>query len=208
VKVAAIVPAYNEERTIGTVIKCLLECTAIDEIVVVSDGSFDKTAQIAREFPVHVVELKENIGKGGAMKAGSEAVKSDILLFIDADLVGLECKHIDSLLAPVLAKRAAMSIGVFAEGRLSTDLAQKIAPNLSGQRAITRELFESVPKLRQTRYGVEVALTRYAEQHKIKVVEVPLPRVSQVMKEEKHGLRRGLRARMKMYWEIIKSIRL
>lgn len=207
-KVAAVVPAYNEEQTIGTVIKCLLECPAIDEIVVVSDGSVDKTAEIAKGFPVHVVELKENVGKGGAMKAGSEAVESDILLFVDADLVGLQSKHVESLVAPVLAGEASMSIGIFEEGRLSTDLAQKIAPNLSGQRAIKRELFESVPKLIDTRYGVELALTRYAEQHKIKVVEVRLPQLSQVMKEEKHGFSRGLRSRLKMYWEIIKSIRL
>ncbi len=206
-KVAAIVPAYNEEKTVGAVIKVLLQCPKIGEIVVVSDGSTDKTALIARQFPIQVVELKENVGKGGAMKAGVSATAAEVLLFIDADLVGLRNAHLESLLAPVLAERCAMSIGVFAEGRLPTDLAQKIAPSLSGQRAVKRELFESVPKLEHSRYGVELALTRYAEQRGIPVVAVPLPELSQVMKEEKHGLRQGFSERLKMYWEILKSIR-
>ena len=101
-----------------------------------------------------------------------------------------------------------MSIGVFSEGRRSTDLAQKIAPSLSGQRAVRKDLFDQVPKLEQSGYGVEVALTHFAEKHDVEIVRVPLPTVSQVLKEEKRGLVKGLSARLKMYWDIMRSLRI
>lgn len=205
---AAIIPAYNEEKTVGSVIETLLYCPAIQEIIVVSDGSSDSTAQVARAYPVKVIELKENLGKGGALKAGAAKTECPVLVFLDADLVGLRCKHVEALLEPVLSASTAMSIGVFSEGRPSTDLAQKIAPSLSGQRAVKKALFDSVPKLEDSRFGVEMALTRYAEQCGIEVATVPLPALSQVVKEEKLGFVRGLEARLKMYLDIIRSIKM
>jgi len=206
--VAAIVPAYNEEQTIGPVIEALLECRRLEEIIVVSDGSDDRTAEVARRYPVKVLELEQNVGKGGAMKAGANETNCEVLLFVDADLVGLHTEHIEALLEPVLSGRTAMSIGVFSEGRRSTDLAQKLAPALSGQRAVRKDLFDQVPNLEHSGYGVEIALTQYAERHNVEIVRVPLPTVSQVMKEEKRGLVEGMRARLKMYWEIVRSLRI
>ena len=92
--------------------------------------------------------------------------------------------------------------------RRSTDLAQKLAPALSGQRAVRKDLFDQVPNLEHSGYGVEIALTQYAERHNVEIVRVPLPTVSQVMKEEKRGLVEGMRARLKMYWEIVRSLRI
>lgn len=207
-RVAAIVPAYNEEHTIGPVIEALLACSTLDEIIVVSDGSDDRTVEVARRYPVKVVELEENVGKGGAMKAGAEQTSCEVLLFVDADLVGLQQQHIAALLEPVLSGRTAMSIGVFSEGRRTTDLAQKLAPSLSGQRAVLKELFDQVPNLEHSGFGVEVALTQYAERCNVEIVRVPLPTVSQVMKEEKRGLVKGFCARLKMYWDIVRSLRL
>lgn len=207
-RVAAIVPAYNEEQTIGPVIEALLECRRLEEIIVVSDGSDDRTAEVARRYPVKVLELEQNVGKGGAMKAGANETNCEVLLFVDADLVGLHTEHIEALLEPVLSGRTAMSIGVFSEGRRSTDLAQKLAPALSGQRAVRKDLFDQVPNLEHSGYGVEIVLTQYAERHNVEIVRVPLPTVSQVMKEEKRGLVEGMRARLKMYWEIVRSLRI
>lgn len=76
--------------------------------------------------------------------------------------MGLHTEHIEALLEPVLSGRTAMSIGVFSEGRRSTDLAQKLAPALSGQRAVRKDLFDQVPNLEHSGYGVEIALTQYA----------------------------------------------
>lgn len=205
--VAAIVPAYNEAHTIGDILHVLQECPDIDEIIVVNDGSSDDTAEIVARLGVRVVNLYPNRGKGGAMKAGSQVTAADILLFIDADLVGLAESHCCDLLRPVLDGRADMTIGVFSGGRPATTLAQKITPFLSGQRAIRREIIEDIPELEDSRYGVEVAISRYAASNCIRVERVILQDVSQIMKEEKQGFLPGARNRLKMYWEILKVLR-
>jgi hypothetical protein len=131
-----------------------------------------------------------------------------MLLFLDADLLGLEPHHVRDLLQPVLKGETEMAMAVFSGGRLATDLAQKIAPFLSGQRAITRRLLERIPALSVSRFGVEVALTQYVHEHGITVRRVPWHDVTHVMKEEKLGLAKGFMARLKMYWEILLSLRL
>lgn len=206
-KVAIVIPAYNEADNIARVLRRATRCRFVHEVIVVCDGCEDDTAAVARRFPVQVVELATNVGKGGAMMAGVNATDADIILFLDADLVGLRTSHIRSLLEPVTSGRADMSLGVFDHGRFATDLAQRLMPVLSGQRAVRREILEGVPELAQSRFGVEVALSRYADRQGFRVVKVRLPGLAQVMKEEKAGVWRGFRARMKMYWEIIKSYR-
>ena len=206
-KVAAIVPAYNEEQTIDDVVRALIHQPSIDEVVVVNDGSEDATAKRAQQHPITFVDLAENRGKGGAMVAGVQATDADVFLFLDADLVGLEQMHIEALLQPVLDERAQMSIGVFEEGRLATDWAQKLAPFLSGQRAIHRDLWNRISELEASRYGVEVTLSRQAEKLGAAVETVVLRDLSQVMKEEKRAFLKGLVLRMKMYWEIVRSVK-
>lgn len=208
VKVAAVIPAYNEEANIARVLRVLAPMEVIHEIIVVSDGSRDGTARVARGYPrVKVIELERNVGKGGAMMAGVRHTDADVILFLDADLIGLRRTHIKALLDPVLSGQVDMTLGLFDEGRLATDLAQRLAPQLSGQRAVRRELLDQVPGLDSSGFGVEMALTRYAEKHGARVARVPLRNVAQVMKEEKAGLWRGLCARARMYWEIIKVLR-
>jgi len=205
-EVIAIIPAYNEERNIGEVLSVLKRVDLIKRIIVVSDGSTDNTVNVAKSYGVEIIELLENRGKGGAIKAGLEKVKSDVVLFLDADLLGLTEKHVHNLVEPVLSGEADMTIGIFEKGRIATDLAQKMAPHLSGQRAIKFSLLEKISDLDVARFGVEVALNRFMESANIKVKEVILHDMSHVMKEEKMGVLKGMAARMKMYWEIIKYL--
>ncbi|MHB1610978.1 MAG: glycosyltransferase family 2 protein, partial [Sulfobacillus sp.] len=101
-RVAAIIPAFNEELNIGTVLRVLKAVPEIDDIIVVNDGSTDQTSRVARELGVRVLDLEENSGKGSALKAGAEQVQADIVLFLDADLLGLTVEHVQELLRPVL----------------------------------------------------------------------------------------------------------
>ncbi len=205
VRVAAIIPAYNEARTIGAILPVLKKCPQVNQVIVVSDGSTDHTVRIARSFKgVEVMELSRNIGKGGAIMAGLKRTQAEVLLLLDADLIGLTPAHIDFLLTPVLEQGISMTVGVFNRGRIVTDLAQKMAPFLSGQRALTRSLLESVAYLDISRFGIEVMLHRYVEEHGIPTIEVYLSDLSHVLKEEKFGLWKGFLARLQMYWEILK----
>jgi len=206
-KTAAIIPAYNEERTIGAIIEAVSQVPLICETIVVSDGSTDNTAQVARSYNAKVIELAENMGKGGAMAVGVNQTDADIVLFLDADLVGLQPHHVVDLVLPVADGRAEMTVGVFEHGRLATDLAQLIAPYLSGQRAVKKCLLAQLSHLELTRFGVEVALTRFAKTAGISVAEVELKDMTHIMKEEKLGVFRGFLARIRMYWEIAKSVR-
>ena len=204
--VTAIIPAYNEELTIASVVNCLRNVEKIQKIIVVSDGSTDNTAEIAKESGADVIELEENVGKGGAIKAGVNECGTEIILFLDADLIGLTEKHVLDLIEPVLENAADMTIGIFRNGRMVTDLAQKVTPYLSGQRAIRKSIIDKMPNIDITRYGVEVALTKYVEKFSIRVQEVDLPDMTHVTKEEKLGLLRGVQARLKMYWDIVKVL--
>ncbi len=200
----AIIPAFNEEKTIGNVLSVLQKVAPpLDRIIVVSDGSTDKTVQTAQSFGVEVVALAKNRGKGAALKAGLDNFSTDIVLLLDADLIGLTPAHVHSLLEPVRQGEADMTVGIFEKGRIATDLAQKLAPYLSGQRAIRSSLLAEITDLEKARYGVDLALSRFTESAGLRVKEVILPDMTHVMKEEKLGVYRGLVARMKMYWEII-----
>jgi polyisoprenyl-phosphate glycosyltransferase len=204
VKITAVIPAFNEEKTIAGVLSVLVDVPEIEEIIVVSDGSTDRTKEVADSFNVTVVSLAENRGKGGAIKAGLDKNRAEIVLFLDADLIGLCHKHVYQLLEPVASGKADMSIGIFENGRVATDLAQKVAPFLSGQRAVRRSVLEEINDLDLTRFGVEVALTQLVDELNLPVAEVYLHDLTHMTKEEKMGVIKGLAARMKMYWEIVR----
>jgi glycosyltransferase involved in cell wall biosynthesis len=205
-KAAAIIPAYNEEATIGAVIDTVKKVPRVGQVVVVSDGSTDRTVHIARQRGVRVIDLKTNIGKGGAMKRGIQSTAAGVLLFLDADLVGLTERHVEALIDPVVEGQAEMSVGLFEGGRMATDLAQAVAPFLSGQRAVRREIIEEIGDMDIAGFGVEVALTKHVRARNYRVENVMLSGLTHRMKEEKLGFVRGLVARLRMYWEIVRNV--
>ncbi|MEW6723701.1 MAG: glycosyltransferase family 2 protein [Bacillota bacterium] len=204
--VTAVIPALNEEKTVGCIVALLRRMPEVSEVVVVDDGSTDRTSQVASESGARVITLPENIGKGGAVRRGVEAANTEVVLFLDADLRGLTEQHIRDLLNPVLLGGADMSLGLFDQGRVATDLAQAVTPYLTGQRAVRRWLLEDMNGMDLTGFGFEVALTRRAKERGARVIEVTLKDLTHVMKEEKLGLVKGFMARMRMYWEIMKTV--
>lgn len=205
-KVSCIVPAYNEETRIGAVLSAVCACDLVDEVIVVNDGSRDKTSEVARAFPkVAVVDLAFNVGKGGAIAAGLENASGEILLLLDADLVGLEVKHVEALLKPVL-EGTDMTLGLFKKGKLWSDAAQAITPAISGQRALRRDILAAVPNLIACRMGVEVAIHQAAKDLGCSIKKVDLDGVTHTPKEVKFGLVRGATARARMYAEIGRTI--
>ncbi|HSW10960.1 MAG TPA: glycosyltransferase [Bacillota bacterium] len=202
-RVTAVIPAYNEERTVAEVVRAVIASPLVADVVVVNDGSRDGTSLAASRAGARVIDLPENRGKGAAIQAAVAASEGEALLLLDADLVGLEPDHVQRLLSPVLAGEADMTIGVFERGRTFTDLAQAITPGLSGQRAVLRSLLQGVAGLDLVRFGTEVSLNRTAERSRARVVTVQLPRLTHVMKEEKMGFARGFLARLRMYADIL-----
>ena len=204
--VSAIIPAYNEALNIGSVLAVLKQVPEVGEIIVVDDGSVDGTAEVARLNGAIVLSLSENQGKGGAMKAGAAIAHGEVVLFLDADLVGLTVEHVRELIVPVMSETSDATVGIFEGGRASTDWAQAMAPFLSGQRAMKRQLLVGFEHIDMAGYGVELQLHRQLKRLGIVPREVVLHDVTQVVKEEKLGLVKGFSARIRMYWEIIREI--
>lgn len=199
---AVLIPAYNEAATIAQVVGTAF-AAGLGPVLVVDDGSQDDTVARATQAGARVLELGHNRGKGGAVYAGALELATDVVVLIDADLIGLCPHHLRALAEPVLSGAADMTRGVFTGGRWSTTAAQHLAPQLNGQRAVRRELLASVPNLAVSRYGVEVAITEAARRDGWRTVDVPLEGVSQVMKEEKRGFLAGFMTRIRMYGEIL-----
>lgn len=205
-RTAIIIPAYNEGTRLAAVLATIVRLPAEWEVIVVDDGSHDNTAEIARRFPrIEVLRLSVNQGKGAAMCAGVALTQADVLVFLDADLRGLQPEHVQNLVAPVAAGSAEMSVGVFRGGRGSTDFSHVIAPWVSGQRAIRRELFLSLNAAGASRQGIELLLTRAARERGWRVIFLPWRGVTHAMKEEKLGLIAGHVARWRMYREILQT---
>ena len=201
--VAAVIPAYNEEHRIRGVVDAVKRSEAVNELIVVSDGSTDGTYEVVRDDPaVRAIQLTRNVGKAGAMYAGALRARSDWLLFFDADLMGLTPHHVHRLLEPVRRDEADMAVGVFHGGRLLTDLAQYLAPSITGQRVVRRDFFLGLPDIREVRYGVEMAIGFHARRQGLRISSVVLHGVSHPMKEEKLGPLRGSTARARMYYEM------
>ncbi len=195
-RVAVVIPAFNEEQTVGAVVQAALTLTP--EVIVASDGSGDDTAGAARRAGAQVVELSVNAGKGPALLAALHAAQAEFVVMLDADLVGLTREHLELMLRPVLAGTLDMSIGVFEGGGFVTDWGNKLTPHLSGQRACRRDWLLGVPDLAVERWP-EPAITAHLRSSGARWDYVELPQVAQVVKEKKRGFWQGAKARTKMY---------
>lgn len=203
VAASVVIPAFNEAERIGPVLEAALDSELADEVVVVCDGCTDGTAEVAGRYPgVRVIDLHHNLGKGGAMAKGVAVARGDVIVFVDADLIGLRGRHVDAILRPVLSGEVGMAIGVFRGGKFWSDTAQRISPYISGQRAMRRSFFASIPYLEEIRMGVEVTINTYAKRQRLRIRRIVLSGVSNTHKERKLGLVKGTAARAKMYAEI------
>jgi glycosyltransferase involved in cell wall biosynthesis len=157
VRAAAVIPAYNEASTVGEVVQVALQATLIDEVVVVDNASTDDTAAVATKAGARV-EACTVPGKGQAMASGVAATEAPVIIFLDADLVGLAPAHVDRLADAVLSGRAGMACGLFDRGPVLNRLFLRVLPILTGQRGLRREIFEGLHHKDQRGWRIEAAL--------------------------------------------------
>ena len=203
--ISAIIAAYNEEKTIAEVLTALTRNPLIDEVVVVSDGSTDATVEIARSFDVTTIALRENRGKGYAMRVGVDYARYDILFFVDGDMFALTNRHIESLIRPVLSGECDMNIGVRNRGPIRNffHLQMKVGPVLSGIRVMRREVWETVPVRYQERFKIEAALNFFCSQAGYQQQQTVIYQLGHLVKESKRGLWPGLTSRWEMSREVV-----
>jgi len=160
--VVAIIPAYNEGPRIGAVLGALAASSQVRRILVVDDGSTDDTANVARAFGAEVLAMPQNGGKGEAMRAGLRASTESVVLFLDADLVGLKPGHVARLLAPVVNGSCVMAVGVHDYNNDVWFQLQRALPRISGQRAVLRRVLQMVPDTFWRGFRIEAGINALA----------------------------------------------
>lgn len=185
--ITVVIPAYNEEGYIEQTLNAINNWAIKAEVIVVNDGSTDRTEQILKGYDVIAFTLKKNRGKGQALMEGIKNANGDVLLFLDADL-GQSAKEAEKLIYPILEGKADMTIAILPKAKtkggfgLVKNFAQKgiyfltgfnaTAP-LSGQRAMKREIIEQLQLV--DGFGIEVGLTIDTIRKGYSIVEVEVP---------------------------------
>jgi glycosyltransferase involved in cell wall biosynthesis len=198
--VAVVIAAKDEEARIAATVTAARSIPGVELVVVVDDGSGDRTAVVARSAGAHVVRHQRNQGKAAAMQTGAAAVDAAtrrgdrravaeglLLLFLDADL---EASAVQAapLIGPVRDGTADMTIAVLPEqataggghglvvGLARSGIRQATGwtatQPLSGQRCLTPEAFAAARPLAGG-FGVETGLTIDLLRQDYRVLEVP-----------------------------------
>jgi len=209
-KISLIIPAYNEEKRIRETIKrakdVLSKLGIKDfEIIVVDDGSTDKTFEEAKKENVIVVGYKKNKGKGYAIKYGSKFASKDLITFLDADSE-INPKQIKILLDYMEKHNADFVIGSKRHKLSKIEYYPLIRKILSiSYNIIVRLLFhfnvkdtqagiklvkskalkKILPYIRVKRFAFDVELLAYAKKFNYKIVEAPI-----ILKFSKRGIGR------------------
>jgi glycosyltransferase involved in cell wall biosynthesis len=210
----AIVPAFNEEESVGHVID---EIRAVDpgfDIVVVDDGSTDRTAGVAADRAAFVVRLPFNLGIGGAMQTGYRFALEhgyDIAVQIDGDGQH-DPAQLSKILGPVVEGEADLVVGsrfvgpgayrstaarrigirIFA-GVVSAVVRQRVTDTTSGFRAVNRKAIALFAADYPHDYP-EVEATVMCVKHKLRLTEVP------VEMRERSGGRSSITAIRSIYY--------
>lgn len=161
-QVSCIIPAYNEERTIASVVKTCLKTPEIAEVIVVNDGSTDGTLQILRGFgnKIKLISFEKNRGKSYVMVAGIKKAKGSIIFFCDADLIKIKRSHFSRVIRPLKLGLADQVLAI-----RETDLAP--FKKLTGERAYFRaDLLPHLKRMEKTKFGVETYLNHIFENKK------------------------------------------
>lgn len=187
-KTTAIICAYNEENTITNILKDVYELQLFNEVIIINDGSNDKTRKFIRELKKAInikdVHLPSNMGKGFAMAKGVEISSSEYLVFIDADLSNFTRTHALGLLNPVLTGEADMVLGQ----PTKTLIHPSINPfkTLSGQRALKKkDIIPILKKMKTAGYGVETLINMHFKANNKTVNYVSLENLTHPTKFQK-----------------------
>jgi glycosyltransferase involved in cell wall biosynthesis len=216
-KIAVVIPAFNEAQAIGDVVRAV-PADGIQDIIVVDNDSTDDTAKLAALAGARVIHEPRR-GYGSACLAGAKAARgSDVIVFLDGDHSD-DPRQLDAIASPVVQDRADLAIGSRIGG-----LIEKGAMPLHGQlgnrlivwllrllyglrisdigsfRAIrTDALFDL--KMEQMTYGWPVEMVIKAARKKLRVQSVPITYRRRIGRSKVTGTVKGtLMAAYYMFW--------
>ena len=189
--VVAVIPAYNEERFIGSVV--LRAHKLVDKIMVVDDGSIDATAEIAQSAGATVMHHDQNKGKGVALNTGFEYARQlepELVITLDADGQHIP-EEIVKLSAPIIDGKADIVVGSRYLEKTSQVPRHRVlghhffniitgqasgvplTDSQSGFRAFSKRALEAI-YFRSNGFSVECEMQFLASEQKLNIVEVPI----------------------------------
>lgn len=201
--VSVIIPAFNEATTIGRVVAEAVGHPDVREVLVVDDGSDDRTAELAAAAGARVITRHENGGKGAALAVGVSEASEDILLFLDADVTGYTHATLSRIIDPVRSGRYEMFVGIRARQTYWLNRVLRYFPIIGGERALTRELWDAVPALHKQGFQIEIAMNYSAKQTRKGMGFELISGTSHNVKERKYGLLVGLLRRAGMIRDVV-----
>ena len=194
--ISVVIPAFNEEHNIGYVLNSIHEVLKktgfLYEIIVVDDGSVDRTAEVAKEHNVILVGNETNSGKGAALKAGFIKAKGQFIVTMDAD-GSHQPDDIPALIVPVLRNEVDVVVGsrfINRIGKNSTSrlhlignsiiniiilflMGKNISDSQSGFRAFKRNVLNKLP-VSSSHYEIESEMTIKMLKNGFKIKEIPI----------------------------------
>ncbi len=189
-KLIAAIPAYDEEKYIGTIV--LKARQYVDEVIVVDDGSTDNTSSVASLAGATVIQHKENKGKGAAIQtilAEARKKNPDILVLLDADFQH-DPDEIPILIKPIISDGFDLAIGSREQQRDNIPRYRRAGQRvlsyfsriLSGKRVIDSECgYRALSpraiaelRLKQQGFAIETEMIAAATEKGLKITEVPI----------------------------------
>jgi glycosyltransferase involved in cell wall biosynthesis len=213
---SVVMPCFNEERTVAEAAKRVLESPYTQELIVVDDGSTDRTLEIANALDdprVKVIAQQPNQGKGAALRAGFKACTSRFVIINDADLE-YDPADYQQILEPMLDERADVVYGSrFLGGRAHRVLyfwhsaGNKLLTTLSNMftnlnltdmetcyKAFRREVIEAF-EIEEDRFGFEPEITAKVSKAGWRIYEVGISYAGRTYADgKKIGWRDGFQA--------------
>ena len=211
-RVSFLIPAYNEEATIGEVLDRIAALALDAQVVVVDDGSRDRTAEIAAEHGATVIR-QANQGKGAALRAAIAAIDGDVAVIQDADME-YDPAEVPELIGPIVrgvadvvygsrlrggkAQRAYLFWHLVGNRFLSLLTSVLYNTTLSdmetGYKAFRADVLRSLD-LRENRFGVEPEITAKICKRRLRIYELPISYYGRTYEEGKNiTWRDGFRA--------------
>ena len=209
--ITAVIPAYNEEKTIAKVVE--ETCRYVNQVVVVDDGSTDGTPEVARSAGAMILRHSHNAGYGASLATGFKYVKNNgagILVVLDADGQH-DPGQIPQLIAPIIEGKADVVIGsrfmddeqksqMPAYRRFGIGVVNKawrfassdsMTDTQCGFRAYSRRAIDGID-IKESGMSASLEVLDQASDHNLKVVEVPVSvrygGDTSTMEPGKHGM--------------------
>ena len=193
-KIAVLIPCYNEERTIGSVVSDFKKQLSEALIYVYDNNSNDNTAIFAQQAGA-IVQSEKRQGKGHVLRSMFRQIDANIYIMVDGDGT-YPAERVHDLIAPIISGDADMVCGSRLHPQAESDFKWlnwmgnkaflhlikfifniQITDMLSGYRALNRNIVKSLP-IRSSGFEIETELTLKAIERRYRILEIPVDLIS------------------------------